>query len=62
MKDEKQSWFIRYTITRNGNSETTAGIITGDNPSNAFNSFIQHLVETLEISRFDIDILAMNRV
>lgn len=62
MSNEKQSWFIRFTVKREGVSETMSGIITGDNASNALNSFVQHQVDTLKVSRLDVDVLAMNRV
>lgn len=62
MSDDKKTWFVRFTYTKNDLAETETGLVTGENANLALNSVIQGLIERHGISRKDIDILAFNRV
>jgi len=62
VSDDKKTWFVRFTYTKDNLAKTETGIITGENANLALNAVIHGLIERHSISRQDIDILAFNRV
>lgn len=59
---KEKTWFIRFTIKTETNSETMSALLKGEDASITLNSFIEDQIKRHGITRHGVDVISMNLV